>query len=235
MRRGTATLAALVACVAAPPSGPWLAAQTLTPVDAKEAARFDRVARASAQAGYSAPLVVGHGTGTADALFVVLATRDGKGVLVGVAEAGAAARLRSVELEHGDTAAQLAVRGAHISGFLEASGLYDLVVTHEPFTVEAGTRFDTHYVLRRQNGSLEVACEFPGDASSTSSEGTPLAGRTRHVTIERVPRAATLTFAVHTFEALSSLAPRQPQAAGAPVSETIRRYELPATETCRER
>ena len=36
-------------------------AQTIAPVDAREAVRFDNVVRASAQAGYSMPLVVGHG------------------------------------------------------------------------------------------------------------------------------------------------------------------------------
>jgi len=233
VRRRTAAMAALL--VGAIPVAQGLAAQTLAPVDAREAARFDNVARASAQAGYSGPLVVGHGSGAADPLFVLLATRDGRGVLVGVAEPGASSGLRSVELEHGDTPAQIAVHGVHVSGFLNLASLYDLVVTHEPFAVEASTRFDTHYVLRRQNGTLEVACEFPGDASSGQSNQAGPMTTTRHVTVERVPRATTLTFAVHTIEALMNrgappLAGRAP-----PTSETIRQYELPAMATCKER
>jgi hypothetical protein len=210
-------------------------AQTIAPVDAREAARFDNVVRASAGAGYSMPLVVGHGSGAADALFVLLATRDGQAVLVGVSEPRASAELRAVELEHAETAAQIAVHGVHFTGFLNTSDLYDLVVTHEPFTTGVRSRFDTHYVLRRRSGNLEVACEFPGDATSSSSRDTGTSNTTRRVTIERVPRATPLTFAVHTAEALSDLAARQPNTGTTPWSETIREYELPAAAACRER
>ena len=115
-----------------------------------------------------------------------------------------------------------------------APDLYDLVVTHEPFSLEAKTRFDTHYFLRRQNGNLEMACEFPGDATVSSSQGAGAISTTRRITIERVPRAAPFTFAVQAVESVTTQN-RQDGPISTTTIKSVKQYELPAAGMCRER
>ena len=203
--------------------------------DAREAARFDAIVRAATQAGYAQPLVVGHGDHATDALFALLATHEGTGVLVVLAEPTGRTHARPVELEHGETPAQLGIRGIDFTVFLGASDLFDVVVTHTPFMLETSRRFETHHVLRRRGTRLESVCEFPGTDVSSSSKGIGSITGARRVAVERVSRGATLGFTVTTVEETTEQSPGQAAPVITAHSESTRRFDLPATGVCRER
>ena len=207
--------------------------QGLTPTDAKEASRFQAVVRASAQAGYLQPLVVAHGEGATDSLFVLLATREGKGVLIALLEPAGSASVRPAELERDQTPAQLGIRGITFTRFLSASDVYDLVVGHDPFMLEMSRHFETHHVLRRQGTNLDLACEFPGSSTSSASKGIGSIGQTNRVTVERVPGGTPFRFFVKTVEERTEQSGNQ--AATSSRSETTKEYELPSSGACTSR
>jgi hypothetical protein len=216
--------------VAAPARG-----QGISAGDQREAARFDVIVRAATQAGYAQPIVVGHGDSTTDALFALLATRNGSGVLIAVSEPTGSAPAQPIELERDRTPAQLGIRGIQFTVFLGDSDLYDLVVNHEPFMLETSRRFETHHVLRRRGTRLESACEFPGSDASSSSKGMGSVSGSRRVTVERVSGGVTLRFLVRTVDETTERSSRQAAPVSTSHSESTKEYELPATGPCHER
>jgi hypothetical protein len=227
----------LAACVAALGTAFALPArgQGLSPTDEREAARFAAMVRAAEQAGYAQPVVVGHGDGAADALFVLLATREGHGVLIAQSEPAGGGRAQPVELERAPEPADLGVRGLRFAAFLGTPGLVDVVVGHEPFTLESSRRFETHHVLRRRGARLEAACEFPGDATSSASKGIGSITSTRRVTVARIAGGPAPGFRVTTTDETAEQANHQatPVSTARRVSSTS--YDLPAAGVCVER
>ena len=206
-------------------------AQGISGSDPGETARFDAVVRAAARAGYSQPIVVGHGDSATDALFALLATRSGNGVLIALSEPRGTAPAQPVELERDRTPAQLGVRGIQFTVFLGDSDLYDIVVSHEPFMLETSRRFDTHHVLRRRGASLESVCEFPGNDVSSSSKGMGSVTSSRRVSVERVAGGAMLSFRVKTIDETTERSRQDPPVTTAH-SESSRQFEFPATGAC---
>jgi hypothetical protein len=209
--------------------------QSISPSDQGEAARFDAIVGAATRAGYTAPTVVGHGTGPTDALFALLATRNDSGVLIALSEPAGSGPAQPAELERDKTPAQLGVRGIQFNGFLGESGVYDVVVDHEPFMLETSRSFETHHVLRRGENGLETACAFPGNDTSSSSKGVGSITGTRRVTVERLSGGATLRFLVRTIDETTEQAPNQAAPVTTAHTESTRQYDLPAAGTCHER
>ena len=215
--------------VAAPAAG-----QGISGSDPGETARFDAVVRAASRAGYAQPIVVGHGDSATGALFALLATRNGSGVLIALSEPAGTAPAQAAELERDRTPAQLGVRGIQFTVFLGDSDLYDVVVSHEPFMLETSRRFETHHVLRRRGARLESVCEFPGSAGSSSSKGMGSVTSSRRVSVERVAGGATLRFRVKTIDETTERSRQDPPVTTAH-SESSKQYELTATGACHER
>lgn len=205
--------------------------QGLSSGDAREAARFDAVVRATMQAGYTNPIVVGHGDSATDALFALLATRSGGGVLIAVLEPTGSTHPQPVEVERAQTPAEIGVRGIRFTVFLGDSGLADLVVSHEPFMLETSRRFETHHLLRRSGTRLESVCDFPGSDGSSTSKGMGSVTSSRHVTVERTPGGDTFRFMVRTVDETTEQAPHQ-AAVTTSRRESTREYYLPSTGTC---
>jgi len=216
--------------VAAPAHG-----QGISAGDQREAARFEAIVRAATRAGYAQPIVVGHGDSATDALFALLATRNGSGVLIVLSEPAGSTPAQPVEIEHDQTPAQLGVRGIRFTVFLGDSDLYDVVVNHEPFMLETSHRFETHHVVRRRGTRLESACEFPGDDASSTSKGMGSVSSARRVTVERVSGGVTFAFLVRTTEETTEQSSHQAAPASTTHRESSRQYDLPATGACHER
>ena len=208
--------------------------QGISASDQREAARFDAVVRAATKAGYAHPIVVGHGDSATDALFALLATRNGSGVLIALLEPTGATPAQPIELEHDQTPAQLGIRGIQFTVFLGDSGLYDLVVNREPFMLETSRRFETHHVLRRRGTRLESACEFPGNDGSSSSKGMGSLTSARRVSVERVSGGETFRFVVKTIDETTERSSQQTAPVSTSHQESSKQYDLPATGLCHE-
>lgn len=215
--------------VAAPARG-----QGISGSDPRETARFDAMVRAAARAGYAQPIVVGHGDSATDALFALLATRNGNGVLIALTEPTGSTPAQPAELERDRTPAQLGIRGIQFTVFLGDSDLYDLVVSHEPFMLETSRRFETHHVLRRRGTRLESVCEFPGNDGSSSSKGMGSVTSARRVSVERVSGGVTLRFLVRTIDETTEQSSNQAARVTTSHSESSKQYDLPATGACHE-
>lgn len=205
--------------------------QTLTPSDAAEGARFAAAVRAAVQGGYAHAVVVGHGEGAMDSLFALTAERGGSGVLIVLAESGTR-RTRAAELERARTPADLGLRGIRLEPFLGSSDLVDVVVRHEPFQLETSRSFTTHHLVRRGAAGLEAACEFAGEASSSSSKGIGSVTSTRSVTVEPAAGGPGRRFAVRIVDETTERSRQAPPVVTAHADSTIR-FELPAAGSCR--
>jgi hypothetical protein len=206
--------------------------QGLSAGDARESARFDAVVRAATQAGYANPLVVGHGDSASDALFALLATRSGGGVLIALLEPTATTHAQPVEVERAQTPAGIGVRGIRFTVFLGDSSLTDLVVSHEPFMLETSRRFETHHLLRRSGTLLASVCDFPGSDGSSSSKGMGSITSSRHVTVERTSGGDRSRFLVRTVDETTEQAPHQAAVVTTARRESTREYYLPSTGAC---
>lgn len=205
--------------------------QGLSPNDAREGARFARVASAVSNAGFRNPVVVGHGTGQGDALFTLLATRRDTGVLVAVLDPGSATA-RPVLLEHAHTPADLGVRGVQFTRFLGTRDLYDVEINHQPFTLETSHTFSTHHILRLQGDALVLVCDLDGGSSSSYSKGIGSNTTTRDVTIARLPGAAVVFSVRVTAKTVQRRGGEVATATDS--SENVKWYEIPPVGTCRE-
>lgn len=207
-------------------------AQAVSPGPSGEAVRFDRVVKAVNGVGYSHASVVGHGAGTADALFALLATTRGdSGVLLVTMQPGRSAA-HPVVLERARTPSDLGVRGVQVAPFLGTRDLYDIEVNHQPFGLETSHTYSTHHVIRQHAEVISLVCALDGSSSSSYSKGIGGNPTTRDVTIVRVPGIA-LTFSVRIVA--KSVERRAREAAPTVDStESVKWYELPAVGTCRE-
>ena len=226
--KSCSVLVALALLTAAPARG-----QGVSPADPREAARFEAVVRAATRAGYAQPMVVAHGVGDADSLFALLATRGDSGVLIVLREPAGPASAQPVELEHDRTPAQFGIRGIQFNVFLGRAGLTDVVVNHEPLTLEMSRQFETHHVLRRSGATIEPACQFPGSSTTSSSKGIGSVTGTRRVTVSQVSSGGPLRFRVTTVDETTEQSGRQAATTTAH-TETTRQFELPAAGACRE-
>ncbi len=219
----------LVLCTLAPAT--IAMAQGVSPVDQREAARFGAVRQAATRAGYANIVVVGHGEGAHDALFALTATRGDSGALVVVAQRGGRT-VRPVELERAATPAALGLRGIDFDTFLGDSSLVDVGVTHEPFMLETSRRFATHHLVRQTAAGLSAVCEFPGEASSSTSKGIGSMRSDRRITVERLAGTGDLRFSDREVNQTT-----ESSRGAAPVttvqSDSTRAYILPATGMCR--
>ncbi len=124
--------------------------------------------------------------------------------------------------------------GIEFGAFLQRSDYLDVVVNHEPFMLETSRRFESHHVLRHHGASLEPACQFDGNATSSSSKGIGSMTSTRRVTAAPVGTGTPFRFDVATIDETTESS--GPRAAPAVTSHTqaVAHYEVPATGTCPE-
>ena len=211
-------------------------AQSASPTDSTEVRRFDAMKLAVSSAGYTEPGIVAHGDSAFDSFFVLLATRRNKGILVLATERKNRFPVHPVELESAATPSELGIRGIRISWFDGFPNMLDVCVTHEPFMLETSSRFDTHHLVRIRGSALEVACEFPGDAISSTSKGMRSVTRARAVTIRRQEDANPPVFTVTT---VSEELEREGSATARPRvlshNERTRTFEVPPAGPCSER
>lgn len=229
-------------CCRRAPSAPVLAllalvalhagAQGISPNDDQEKLRFARVTQAVEKAGFKAPMIVGHGDGATDWLFVLLATRGDSGVLVATADPGPTAEAKPIVLEHDRDPAQFGVRGVQFGAFLGVAGLYDIEVRHEPHQLEISRSFSTHHITRRRDAGLDLACDFGGGMSSSSSKGIGSISSVRIVTIEKLSDAPAFTFDVKAVDETTERRNRDTVGTVTARNEVRTRYELPARGPC---
>lgn len=209
--------------------------QGVSPVDAREQARFEAVQRMVAGKGYAGPVVVGVSPGPTAALFALLATtRMGNGVLVVASEAAGTEAGQVVEVETDKTPADLGVRGIRFERFLGRTDFVDVVVGHRPFRLEVSFEQERHHVLRRRGAAIALACGFDGGMSSSFAKGPRSVVGTRVVTVEEMPAAGsaagTLTFdVVAVDEQVESGVSASPEKRR---TETRARYQLPLAGVC---
>lgn len=207
-------------------------AQGISPGDDKEKLRFARVARAVEKAGFAAPLIVGHGVGATDWLFVLLATRGDSGVLVATAEPGPTAAAKPIVLERDRNPAQFGVRDVQFGPFLGVAGLFDVEVRHEPHQLEFSRSYSTHHVIRRGDAGIVHACEFAGRMSSSSSKGIGSISSVSTVTVEKLRDAPALTFDVKAIDQTTEFRNRDTIGTVTAHNEARTHYELPARGPC---
>jgi hypothetical protein len=221
--RAFSTLLIAVAALAAPLGG-----QRTT----LDSARSSRVIAGIRTGGYTRAVVIGHGAGSTDAMFVLSAVaRDESGVLLVTLEPGGAAT-HPVVIERARMPADLGVHGVRIMPFLGSRELVDVEVTHQPFVLETSRTFTTHHLLRRQGEALSLVCDLDGGSSSSFSKGIGSNTTTREVTISRVPGPA-LVFSVRVVARIVA----QRDRASAPTvdsTSSVKWYELPLVGPCRE-
>jgi hypothetical protein len=155
------------------------AAQRLTPVDAGEAARFDRVTQAAGRAGFANAMVVAHGDSTWDGWFLWHAVRGDTGILAAIFEPAMA----TVALERVPGTGGIGFRGVQFSPFLDYPGLIDVDVLHHPFVLETDMEFHTHHILRKVGNRVEQVCQFDGDSRSSTSKGMGTTTNVRRVEV----------------------------------------------------
>ena len=172
----------------------FAAAQTITPDDAKDQARFEAVSRAVARSGYGTPAVVGLSRGAETGLFALLTTHAGKGVLIVATEPDAKGLTNLVELETDKVPADIGVAGVRFEPFLGERDLLDVVIGHRPFQLEMSRLFDIHHIMRRAGGRLTVVGEFEGDAKSSAAKGFRSISEERSVAVEKVAGDGPLQF-----------------------------------------
>jgi hypothetical protein len=209
-------------------------AQGISPNDDQERVRFARVTQSVERAGFKAPLIVGHGDGATDWLFVLLATRGDSGVLVATADPGSSAAEKPVILERDRDPAQFGVRGIQFGRFLGIAGLYDVEIRHEPHQLEMSRSYSTHHIIRRGDAGLVHSCEYGGGMSSSSSKGIGSISSVRTVTVEKVRDAPALAFDVKVIDETTERRNRDTVGTVTAHSELRTHYELPAQGTCRE-
>ncbi len=204
----------------------------MSPADELERARFEAIGRAVEKAGFASPVVVGASPASLGPLSALLATHDGKGVLVVASTPHGSESVAPVEVETGSTPAELGVRGVRFERFLDGADLVDVVVEHTPFQLESSHQFDRHHVVRTRGGALTLACDLDDDDTSSYAKGPRSVTSRRTVTVSRVPGAAPLQFDVKTVSATEERTAEAP-----PVvtdrTESSTRYELPPSGTCR--
>jgi hypothetical protein len=199
---------------------------------AADSARLSRVIAGVRSAGYARAALIGHGAGTADALFVLsAAARGGSGVLLVTVEPGGSG-VHPVVLERARTPADLGVHDVRFTSFLGTRDLFDVEVRHQPFMLETNRTFSTHHVLRRQGDALSAVCDLDGGSSSSYSKGIGSNTTTREVTITRVP-GTVINFSVRM---VAKTVQRHDRDAAPTIDSTIsvRWYEVPVVGPCRE-
>jgi hypothetical protein len=214
--------------------GTLASAQMLSPIDKKEADRFQAVVRATGQAGFTSPVVVGHGVGTTDAFFALLAGEQGKGALVIVREPTAGKAVRPVVLERDETPANLGIRGIEFAPFLGRADLLDVLVGHEPMMLETSRRFESHHVLRLGPDGPALACQFSGGSKSSGSKGIGAVIDERVVTVKGIAGASPLRFDVLAVGTTTRKAGRPGVPDEVSKTEETKHYEMPSSGLCRE-
>jgi hypothetical protein len=203
-------------------------AQGISPDGPQQAARFDTVLRAVARSGYTAPAVVALTPDPSGAVFVILASKGGKGTLLATVEPDGAL----VEIEAGETPAMMGVTGARFEPFLGAVGVIDIVVSHRPPGLVQPHTFERHHVLRRSGKMLAKACDFDGGSTTTVMKGARSLTSTKTVSLEKPPAASgPFTFIVKTTEEMSEHGSPDPPSKTRR-QEPEKRYELPMTGMC---
>jgi hypothetical protein len=208
------------------------AAQGISPNDTQEKLRFDRVTQAVQKAGFKSPLIVGHGDGATDWLFVLLATRGDSGVLVATADPAPTASAMPVVLERDRDPAQFGIRGVQFGPFLGVAGLYDVEVGHEPHQLEISRSYSTHHIIRRDDAGLAHACEYGGGMSSSSSKGIGSIRSARTITVEKLGDGPALKFDVKAIDETTERRNRDTVGTVTAHDEVRTHYELPAQGSC---
>ena len=192
LRRAGAAAFVLAALASARPLG----GQTISPDDDRDKARLEALARATEQAGFAAPAVVGRGRGPQEGLFCLLATQSGRGVLVVALEARPEAPIAPLVLETGRDPADLGIGGVRFDAFLGEPDLLEVTVNHRPFQLEVSRAFERRHILRRIGNRLLYAGEFDGDESSSYAKGFRSVTQAVTVSVAKVPGEGRLAFDV---------------------------------------
>ena len=203
-------------------------AQRMTPEDDRQKARFEAVSRAVEKRGYAGAIVVGSSGGTTPDLFALLATRNGKGVLIAAVEPAGTEPVLPAELESDQTPVDLGIAGVRFGPFLGTDDLIEAVVSHHPFRLETTMMFDRHFVLRRSGNSLTVVGDFEGDSTSTTAKGYRTVAAKRTGSVEKVAGASPLQFDLKTVQITTEQSGQGP-AVVLERSENVKRYVLSAS------
>jgi hypothetical protein len=179
-----------------------------------------------------APMIVGHGEGTTDWMFVILATRGDSGVLLAAADPGSTATVTPLVLERDRSPAQLGIRGVQFGPFLGVAGLYEVEVGHEPHQLEFSHSYSTHHIIRRDDAGLAHACEFGGRMSSSSSKGIGSISSVRIVTVEKLRDAPAISFDVKAVDETTERRNRDTVGTVTARNEVRTRYEIAARGPC---
>lgn len=175
-------------------------AQSYSQYDSTQSANFTKICSDISSMGYKNPVIVGYGDSTAKDIYVLLANKKNKGVLIAVTVVNGKTSKRPIVLAQDKTPEDIGEIDLKISRFFDVADVYDIEVNYHPYTLNSTLKYNKHHLVRFKGSNSEKICEFLGTSISTYSNGIKSISYSRQVSIEKVPAEDAFKFKVIAIE-----------------------------------